>query len=344
MPAAGIDISQGSIKMVLLKEHGDVTELKSFGEVPLPEGVIVDGDIELEDKIVEVLRSFRLRHGVRYASASLPEKKAYIYQTLVPHEAKNLKDGVEFDFEAHVPLPPKEAVFDYEVVRAVEAGTIVAVTAYAKRIVQSYQSAFQKSGIMLRSLEVESQALARATVSKADRARTVLMIDFGKHTTRIAIVDHGAVSFTATVDVGGDALTQAVMKRMNVPEAEAEKIKNEKGFLMSADNKELVETLLSTVSVVKDEVVKHLSYWNKPSVDDFPRKPVERAIICGGNANLRGFPEYLEGFVNVPVSIANVWSNAFSFDTYIPTMHFSDSLEYATAIGLALRGRSMHSW
>jgi Tfp pilus assembly PilM family ATPase len=134
------------------------------------------------------------------------------------------------------------------------------------------------------------------------------------------------------------------MKHMNVPEAEAEQIKNEKGFLMSADNKDLVETLMSTVSVVKDELVKHLSYWNNPAEDDLPRQRIERAIVCGGNANLRGFPEYLEGFLNVPVSIGNVWTNAFSFDTYVPPMHFSESLEYATSIGLSLRGRSTKKW
>jgi type IV pilus assembly protein PilM len=344
MPAAGIDISHGSVKAVLLSESGGKTALKSYGEAPLPEGAVVGGDIEMEDKVVEVLRSFRLRHGIHYAAASLLEKKAYLYQTVVPSGTKNLRAGVEFDFESHVPLPPKEAIFDFEIVRTVEAGTIVAVTAYARRIVEEYRSAFQKAGIGLRSLEVESQALARAVLSEADREKTVMMIDFGKYTTRIAIAEHGVVSFTATVDVGGDALTQAVMKKLSVAEPEAEKVKNEKGFLMSADNKELVEALMTTVSVVKDELVRHQTYWNSPPEDEPPRRPIERAIICGGNANLRGFPEYLEGFLNVPVSIANVWENAFSFDSYVPPMHFAESLEYATAVGLSLRGRASQSW
>jgi hypothetical protein len=90
--------------------------------------------------------------------------------------------------------------------------------------------------------------------------------------------------------------------------------------------------------------VRHQTYWNSPPEDEPPRRPIERAIICGGNANLRGFPEYLEGFLNVPVSIANVWENAFSFDSYVPPMHFAESLEYATAVGLSLRGRASQSW
>jgi type IV pilus assembly protein PilM len=344
MPAAGIDISGGSVKSVLLSERGGVLALRSFAEVPLPDGAVVGGDIEQEDKMVEVLRSFRLRHGIRYASASLPERKAYLYRILVPSSTKDLRAGVEFSFESHVPLPSAEAIFDFEPVRKIEAGTIVAVTAYAKRIADGYRSVFEKSGILLRSLEVESQALARAVVPENDRAHSMLMIDFGKHTSRIAIVEYGVVAFTATVDVGGDALTQAVMKRMSVSEEEAEKIKNERGFLMNKDNADLVEALMSSVSVVKDEIVKHLTYWNSPSDNDVPRQKIEHAVICGGNANLRGFPEYLEGFLNVPVSIGNVWANAFSFDEYVPQMHFNESLEYATAIGLALRGRTSKPW
>ncbi len=344
MLGAGVDISQGGVKHVALSERGSTTRLVSFAETPLPEGSVVAGDIETEDRVVDVLRSLRLRHGIRYANASLPERKAYLYTVLVPSSAKTLRSGVEFDFETHVPLPPGEAVFDFEPVRTLEAGTVVAVTAYARRIVDEYRQAFDKAGITLRSLEVESQALARAVVSQSDRTRTIMMIDFGKHTTRIAIVENGVVVFTATVEVGGDTLTQAVMKRMNVPEAEAEKIKNERGFLMSPENKDLVETLMSTVSVVKDELVRHLSYWNAPAPDDVPRRKIERAIICGGNANLRGFPEYLEGFLNVPVAIGNVWVNALSFGHYVPPMQFSDSLEYATAIGLALRNRPSESW
>src|SRR6185295_8030819 len=164
----------------------------------------------------------------------------------------------------------------------------------------------------------------------------VMIIDFGRHTTRVAIAENGVVAFTATLDIGGDALTAAVVKLFNVPIEEAEKIKNERGFLMSKENRDLIEALGTTVSIVKDEVAKHLLYWNSPSATDLPRKPVTKVILCGGNANLLGFPEYLESAINLPVSLANVWGNAFSLDTYVPPMPLVSSLKYATAIGLGI--------
>lgn len=344
MPAAGIDISTHSIKYVFLKENLSGLTVRSYGETALQSGVIVGGDIEKRERVVDVLRSYRLRSGIRNAVASIPERKAYLYQTLIPGGGADLRAGVEFGLEAHVPLPPAETVFDFEPVRQVQAGTVVAVTAYARRMVDSYTSVFKDAGVVLRSLEVESQALARAVLSKEDREKVVMVLDLGRQATRIAIADHGAVSFTASVDMGGDALIHAIVKNFNVSEEEAEKMKNERGFLMNEGNADLVEALMITVSVMKDEIMRNLSYWNSASADDIAHLPVEKIIMCGGNANLRGLPEYLETFVNMPVVVANVWANAFTLDSYIPPLGFRESLEYATAIGLAIRGSKTQSW
>ncbi len=343
-PSAGVDISSGSIKWAIFAGYGSQIRLGAYGEVPLPEGVVVAGDIEQEEQVVEIIRMLRIKHGIRHANASLPEKKAYLYRVLIPTGTSNMRAGVEFDFEAHVPLPPTETVFDFEPIQKTDQGILVSVTAYAKRIVNTYSAVFERAGVTLHSLEVESQALVRTALGPADRAKVVMVIDFGKHTMRIAVAEYGVVAFTATLDVGGDALTSAVMKHFNISESEAEKIKNERGFSMSAENKNLVEALMITISVVKEEIAKHFAFWNNPTADELPRQPIEKVIICGGNANLRAFPEYLEGALDVPVSVANVWVNAFSLDEYIPRMQFSDSLECATAIGLALKGRTKNIW
>jgi Tfp pilus assembly PilM family ATPase len=59
--------------------------------------------------------------------------------------------------------------------------------------------------------------------------------------------------------------------------------------------------------------------------------------LVGGNASVRGLPEYLEGALRIPVVAGNVFSNFASRDTWIPSLDYTASLAYATAIGLALR-------
>lgn len=337
MGGAGIDIGTHSVKSVVLTQQKAGCVLQSYRETPLADGVVVDGDIEQPEKMVELLRSLRLRERIRFAHASLSERKAYLYQTRVPSSENNLRAAVEFSLESHVPIPPNEVVFDFEVVQRGEEGTHVSVTAYAKRVIELYQQVFNDAGITLRSLEVESQALGRSVLSPEDRKHTTMVVDFGKKTARIAIFERGVVGFTVTVDVGGEALTTAVMKHFNVDAEEAEKIKNTRGFLEGGDNRELYETLMATISVFKDEVERHITYWNSSYEKGFTSHPVKSIILVGGNANLKGLPEYLSRSLSLPARVGNVWTNAFSLDQYVPSLPRTLSLEYAATVGLALR-------
>lgn len=344
MNGAGIDIGVGSVKSVIFAERHGLCEVGSYYNSELADGVIVDGDIEKPDNLVEVLRSLRLREHVRFAHASLPEKKAYLYQAPIPSVEKSLRSAVEFSLESHVPIPPNDVVFDFNVVRKTEEGVVVSVSAYAKRVVEMYQNVFVRAGIVLRSLEIESQAIGRAVLTPPHRGSTIMIVDFGRKTTRIAIFDNGAVGFTSTIDVGGETLTSAAMKYFAVSAEEAETIKNEKGFLEGSKNRELYEALMITVSVLKDEIARHIAYWETSPEEGITRKPVEQLILVGGNANLKGLPEYLSRALGFPVRVGNPWANAFSLDEYIPPMTQQQSLEYTATIGLALRSCGNQSW
>ena len=65
--------------------------------------------------------------------------------------------------------------------------------------------------------------------------------------------------------------------------------------------------------------------------------PVERVVLVGGNANLKGLTDYISGRIQARAERANVWQNVATFDEYIPPIAKQKSLQYATAVGLALR-------
>ncbi len=335
--AFGVDISSGSVKCASFVRRGAGLAAGAYAEVPLPDGAFQSGELEKPDAVTEVVRSLRLKHRMRVAHASLSEKKAFLYQVIAPPQQQSLREAVEFDLEAHVPLPPAEIVFDFEVVRRSSQGTVLAVTAYARRIIEQYLDTFARAGVELRSLEIESHALARAVVPTTDRDRVVMVVDMGRATTRIAVVDHGVVSYTATLELGGDSLTAALMKKFSIDEAAAEQLKNERGFLMGKDNADVVEAVIGSVSVIRDELVRHLEYWNRPQNDAVPRSLIEKIIVSGGNVNMRGLPEYLSDALQIPVVPGAVWHKAFSLNEYVPAMPYNESLEYAPAIGLALK-------
>jgi Tfp pilus assembly PilM family ATPase len=128
-----------------------------------------------------------------------------------------------------------------------------------------------------------------------------------------------------------------VQKHFGVTEAEARKVKAERGIVPAPGNEDYLAAMLSTVSAIRDEISHRLEYWQEKAVPRGAHEPVSHAILVGGNASVRGLPEYLEGSLRIPVTAGDVFTNLASRDTWIPTLDYTESLAYATAIGLALR-------
>jgi Tfp pilus assembly PilM family ATPase len=64
---------------------------------------------------------------------------------------------------------------------------------------------------------------------------------------------------------------------------------------------------------------------------------MEKIILCGGGANLKGIIPFLVKRLNIQVEIGNPWIN-MNFGKKLPSITKQDSVRYSTVIGLALRG------
>lgn len=342
MPAVGIDISDSSIKFLELvdSEHGK--GIGRYGDAEIPPGVVERGEIKNVDILSGILKRLKEKHDLDFIRASLPEEKVYLFTTKIPSiEAKEseIRNLIEFRLEENVPLSPAEAVFDFDLPLGNEGAREreVGVAVYPRTTIEQYSELFEKAGLTPLSFEVEAQAIARSVIREGDDG-TYMIIDFGRMRTGLAIVSRGLLSFTSTLDVVGETLTNAIAENFGVSTEEAERIKNESDFIKSKDNSELFVTLMKTISGLKGEVERHYRYWNARS-DNRGRRlpPIEKIILCGGSSNVVGLREYLSGSLKIGAERANIWTNAFSFDDVIPDIDFAHSLGYATAVGLALR-------
>ncbi len=167
-----------------------------------------------------------------------------------------------------------------------------------------------------------------------------LVADFGRARTGFAVLKHSIPIFTSTVEIGGDSITRAVEKELSLTGGAIEEFKNEQGLLAASGPKSAgVEAIIGTASALAGEVVRHYNYWDTRRNERGERMtPVGRVVLVGGSSNLRGLPDYIAGRVQAPVSLGDIWQRVTSFDDYIPPIDNRVSLEYATAVGLALRG------
>lgn len=337
-PLSGIDISTSGVKVARLTLGTHGLTLGHYAQVRLPLGVFTDGEIVDKAAIVEALVTATHAAGITTANVALSESKAYLFETTAPGAEKSeWRLAVEQHLDELVPLPPPETAFDIIGVGRIESGdeSIVGV-GFAERIVADTLSVFDQAGIPVRALEEETFAMARALLPVGDTS-TTLIIDVGKTTTKIAIVTARIPRFATTIGIGGHALTLAVQKHFGVTESEARKVKAERGIVPTTGNEDYLAAMLSTVAAIRDEISRRLSFWQERAAVKGLYEPVSRAILVGGNASVRGFPEYLEGALGIPVVAGDVFTNLASRDTWIPTLDYTESLAYTTAIGLALR-------
>lgn len=336
-PSFGLDISDQSLKFVELLVGSGGIHLGRSGERKIPPGIIVSGKINDPKRLRdEVLLPLRRDEGIRFVRVSLPEEQVYLFHLRLPKDGlENLREGIELALEEHIPIPAQSAIFDYELLIQEPKNIEVEVGAIEESTIQKYLSVFRESFISVQSFEMEGQAIARSVVPRDD-LDTYMIVDFGATRTGIFIVTRGLAVFTTTFDIGGATLADVISKALNVSPEEGEKLKVKYGLTRSAP-KEIFPVLLNSVSVLRDEIVRHLLYWQTHKDEEGKEhSPIKKIILTGGDSNLTGLPEYLSASTRTPVELADVWTNLTDRGRYVPEINFRKSLSYAAALGLAL--------
>jgi type IV pilus assembly protein PilM len=332
--SAGIDVSTSGVKLAVAKEHAHGLELAVADERRFAPGAFERGEIVDRTAVVKALRELSRAHGVREAHVSLPEARAYLFETIAEGStAEALRASVERRIDEFVPIPPAEVAFDIVPLRQEPAGTRVVGVGYARRAIDEFLAAFADAGIGVRSLEDETFSVPRA-LSVPGEAETALLIDIGRSTTKLIVATGRVPRDATTLDIGGHALTLAVQKHFGVTEEEAKKVKAEQGIVAGEGNDEYVAAMLSTAAAIRDEILRRLDYWQTHAA---PEDRATRAILVGGNASIRGLDAYLAGALGMPVADGDVFRNFASTDHWLPPVERRQSLAYATAIGLTLR-------
>jgi type IV pilus assembly protein PilM len=337
IPTAGIDISASGVKVVTVNDglHGLV--LEEYAEERLAPGIVVNSEVADRAGIVKTLKELAKRFKIKHANITLPESRGYLFEATVPGKTiEEWRIAVEEHLDEYVPLPVQEVAYDIVPLQAQGDSMHVVGVGYARRVVDTTLQNFADAGIMVRAVESEIFALPRAILPHGD-TETVLIIDIGKTTTKLLIVSSRIPRFATTLEVGGHALTLAVQKHFGVTEEEAKRVKAEKGLVVGAESEEYLTAMLSTVSVIRDEIARRLEYWQTRGGSMAAHAPVTRAVLVGGNATLRGLPEYLGASLKVPVELGDVFRNFAPRSVWLPPLDYTESLAFGTAIGLVLR-------
>ncbi|MDD5396977.1 MAG: type IV pilus assembly protein PilM [Candidatus Moranbacteria bacterium] len=340
----GLDLSDLSVKLAKIENDGSCEHIASYASVPMPNGCISEGEIRQKEQVVSAIKkaleiSSPKKIKTKKVICSLPETKAFLRIISIPQmDAKEIGEAVKWEMEANIPLSLDQVYYDWQIIPEtllLEKNKInLIVIAIAKETVDQTIDVLESAGLYPVGLEIESIAQARSLLLEKNDEATILIVDIGDRRTSFSITKGGVPCFTSSIPLCGQSFTDVISKGLGVPFEEAEKIKISYGI--GSDFKH--DSLFKSVEPVLENFVQEI----ERSIDFYITglkysDKVDKVIICGGGANMKGLVPYFSKKLGREIELGNPWIN-MQLGKKLPVIEKDKSLQYSTAIGLALKG------
>ncbi len=347
--ALGVDFGTQSIKAVELKKIKDKIYLSNYAWVnvtnvkEVPDAYDKDYTKRLSDALGEMFS--QMKPNVKESTVAIPSFNGLVTVVDFPKMSeKEVADAIQFESRKYIPASLDEVNVSWEILKdknAVndknskkgdknaandkkeESTTMkVLLAAAPKSEVKYYDGLFDKKGITINSLELESFALVRSVIGNA-KGRFVL-VDFGAKTTNIVLVEDSVVHVNRSVDIGGADITNAIMKSMGISRDKALSLKEggENYFTGAA------KIGFPSLNYVSNEIKRVLGTQKS--------EKIESIVLCGGASKLTGLSEYLNKITGLPVTVGNPLSHIVYDENNSGNIKELGG-SFAVAIGLALR-------
>lgn len=338
----GLDISDHVLRLALLKQ-GRRLKLVTIASVPVPEGVIVHGEIIKVDAAIDLLKKLksqagRVFGGTHYAVACLPEPTSFLkLLTVNPTSGGDLTHDVYTEASNHLPMSIDEAYIDWQIVTDYQESlsqTIeVLVAASPRSTVDRYTEILIKAGLEPKVLEIEPIAIGRAALSDHQQLqdKTVAVLDFGATRSGFTVYNAQIPQFSVSLPTAGYEWTKIIASALNLDINQAEEAKQRCGL----NNPECEEAIDDILHDSLEEFIRQLQEAIGYFEGHFPKhEALQNLIVTGGGAQMPGLIEFLQSRLGLQIEMAKPLAN---IDTAKVKVTDAESQQYATALGLARR-------
>ncbi|MBU7583997.1 MAG: pilus assembly protein PilM [Nostoc sp. TH1S01] len=226
----GIELASERVNIVQLRKQRQGLKLESFTSVPVPEGVVTDGQITDPPTMAQIIQQGLAESKIKASrvATGVPGRDSIVRLIPVPAELddKELRDMV-LNHEAglYLPYPREEADVDYQKLGyfvdedGIEKVQVLLV-ATRKEVTDTYLSTFEQAGLQIDVLEINSFALIRTIRDQLRQfgpQEAVVLVDIEFDSTEIAIIVNGVPQFSRTVPIGTYQMQEALARTMSLP-------------------------------------------------------------------------------------------------------------------------------
>lgn len=357
-PILGIDINANEIRVVEIQGSWPSPEILRADYIATPPGAVVNGEIVHTADVAKSLSTLLVTMGAVTRSAVIGISPTHVATRVLdipqvpPTEIHSVLQG-EIVHQRILPDPNGE--FDYLSLETadlrVPARPRLLVMAAESRILATYISVAEQSGIKLLALEPGLIAMYRAAapISKASSPSLYLMI--GSTVSEVAIVENGPIRLYRRIDIGSTQVLPdlAVLTAAGAaPDAAPLDVEAaEPGIRLDLAGDAVPEETPSGVYEMEPsdsspakglltELQRSMDYYHR----EYPEAPTVTNIVVACCAKeIKPFVSWLSSGIHVPATTASVASYATIADSTLKsTFDGVDSSRYLRAVGLAMRG------
>lgn len=296
----GLDIGSYAVRAVQLTLGGQPT-LERFAQVTLPPGAVRDGEVVDPAAVATALRRLWSEGGFRgkRVVVGVANQRVIVRQAELPSmSVQDLRAALRFEAQDLIPIPIEDAILDFQVledsVSDGEPRMRVLLAAAQRDMVRSHLAAVEGAGLTATAVDVVPFALVRALTDPGaafegdGSAEAIVCIGGG--VTNVVVHEQGIPRFVRVLLVGGDDITDAIARELDVDLDTAEDLKRRSdmgsGDAAAAQAANIISNRIGTLV---EEIRGSLDYYLAQSQS----VPISRVLVTGGGSRLLGLMERL---------------------------------------------------
>ena len=273
----------------------------------------IDSSMEEEEqheRRLEVLRTLFKEAKVRSKKAivGVPGQSVFMRpRALPPVPAHKVNQIVRYEILQQIPFSIDQIAYDYQVLNRTEAGGYEVLMAAIKvDVVEKCLKPVLDLKRRIGTVDVCPLAAynwLKHTGEFGGEGECVALIDLGASTTDIVIERENQFRFPRSVNAGGNDITRAMAAKFDMPFAEAERLKRERGFAPTGDaarDGKGGEVIGQALGRLVGEINRSFAYFRSQPGGG----PISRVVLTGGGACLRNIVPYMQRELGVEVRIA----------------------------------------